>query len=367
MGPMRAEESGRRLTALRRRLRDLSLDGLVVTAPPNIRYLSGFTGSLGYLLIGQEVAEILGDSRYWLQMEEEAPGFALVRSGPSLGLWALVADRLKLHGLMRTGVEAQHLTVDMYDRLRTALPGSAALQSTGGLVEDLRMCKTPQEIAQLRLVAGIAGRAFDRILEVVRPGLRERDVAFLLEQAFVELGADGPSFESIVASGERGALPHGRASDRVLQRGDMVVVDFGARAGGYNSDTTRTIVLGEPTKEQRRVIDAVREAQAASLSMMKPGVAADAVDRRAREVAIRLAGADHAFGHGLGHGIGLMVHERPYLSPSDQTTLAAGMVITNEPGIYVPGWGGVRLEDMVLIADQGPEVISPASYEVVVR
>src|SRR5207302_9074128 len=168
------------------------------------------------------------------------------------------------------------------------------------------------------------------------------------------------AFEPIVAAAERGALPHGRASDRVLERGNMVVVDFGASAGGYQSDTTRTIVVGTPTADQTRVIEAVRRAQLESMALMKPGVAADAVDRRAREV---LAGEAHAFGHGLGHGIGLQVHERPYLSPTDQTVLQAGMVITNEPGIYVPGWGGVRLEEMLLITEDGPEVLTPASAE----
>jgi Xaa-Pro aminopeptidase len=191
--------------------------------------------------------------------------------------------------------------------------------------------------------------------------LRERDVAFLLEQTFRELGADGPAFETIVAAGERGALPHGRASDRVLERGDMVVIDFGATAAGYHSDTTRTIVLGEPTTEQARVIEAVRQAQLASMALMKPGVAADAIDRRAHEV---LAGEAHAFGHGLGHGIGLQVHERPFLSPTDHTALRAGMVITNEPGIYIPGWGGVRLEEMVLITEAEPEVLTSASWEI---
>ena len=230
-----------------------------------------------------------------------------------------------------------------------------------GLVEELRIVKTPEEIELLRAVAAIAGRAFDRVRGAIRPGLRERDIAFLLEQTFRELGADGPAFETIVAAGERGALPHGRASDRVLERGDMVVVDFGATAAGYHSDTTRTIVVGEPSTEQARVIEAVRQAQLASMELMKPGVAADAVDRRAREV---LAGEAHAFGHGLGHGIGLQVHERPFLSPTDHTALRAGMVITNEPGIYIPGWGGVRLEEMVLITDNGPQVLTAASWEI---
>jgi len=360
---MRADQSARRLAKLRGRLIELELDALVVTGSENIRYLSGFSGSLGYLVIGTTAAEIIGDSRYWIQMEAEAPGFTLVRSGPSHGLWALVSERLKASGFRRVGFESQKLTVDQHQRLRAALPSERTLVSTIGLIEELRIVKTPEEVELLRAVGSIAGRAFDRVRTAIRPGLRELDVAFLLEQTFRELGADGPAFESIVAAGERGALPHGRASDRVLQRGDMVVVDFGARAGGYHSDTTRTIVIGTPTAEQVRVIDAVREAQRASMVLMKPGVAADAVDRRAREV---LAGEAHAFGHGLGHGIGLEVHERPFLSPSDQTTLQAGMVVTNEPGLYVPGWGGVRLEEMVLITDDEPEVLTPASREVAV-
>jgi len=358
---MRADESARRVAAVRRRLVDLELDGLVVAGLENIRYLSGFSGSLGYLVIGSAAAEIVGDSRYWIQMEAEAPGFTLVRSRASHGLWTLVAERLTALGLRRIGFESQQLTVDQHQRLRAALPAELTLVPTAGLIEELRMLKTADEVELLRTVASIAGRAFDRVRSVVRPGLRERDVAFLLEQTFRELGADGPAFDTIVAAGDHGALPHGRASDRVLDRGDMVVVDFGARAGGYNSDTTRTIVVGTPTSEQTRVIEAVRQAQLASMALMKPGVAADAVDRRAREV---LAGETHAFGHGLGHGIGLEVHERPFLSPSDQTTLQAGMVITNEPGIYVPGWGGVRLEEMVLVTDKGPEVLTPASQEV---
>ena len=340
---------------------DLELDGLVVTGPENVRYLSGFSGSLGYLVIGTGTAEILGDSRYWLQMEAEAPGFTLVRSGPSHGLWALISERLKTLRLRRIGFESQEMTVDQHQRLAAALSPELTLVPTAALVEELRIIKSAEEVALLRAVASIAGRAFDRVRSAIRPGLRERDVAFLLEQTFRELGADGPAFETIVAAGERGALPHGRASDRVLEHGDMVVVDFGATAAGYHSDTTRTIVIGEPTTEQARVIEAVRQAQLASMALMKPGVAADAIDRRAREV---LAGEAHAFGHGLGHGIGLQVHERPFLSPTDHTALRAGMVITNEPGIYIPGWGGVRLEEMVLVTETDPEVLTSASWEI---
>src|SRR6266550_413365 len=306
---MRRDQSAGRVAALRGRLVDLELDGVVITTLENIRYLSGFSGSLGYLVIGRTDAEILGDSRYWLQMEAEAPGFTLVRSGPSHGLWALVAERLKALGLRRVGFESQHLTFDQHQRLSAALPGEHTLVAIAGLVEELRIVKTPEEIELLRAVVAIAGRAFDRGLE----------------------------------------------------RGDMVVVDFGATAAGYHSDTTRTIVVGEPSAEQARLIEAVRQAQLASMELMKPGVAADAVDRRAREV---LSGEAHAFGHGLGHGIGLQVHERPFLSPTDHTARRAGMVVTNEPGIYIPGWGGVRLEEMVLITETGPEVLTAASWEI---
>src|SRR5207248_9885075 len=213
-----------------------------ISTSENVRCLSGFSGGIAYLLISRAVAEILGGSRYWLQIEAEAPGFTLVRCGPSHGLWALVAERLKALGLRRVGFEAQHLTFDQHQRLSAGLPGEHTLVAIAGLVEELRIVTTPEEIELLRAVAAIAGRAFDRVRRAIHPGIRERDVAFLLEQTFRELGADGPSFETIVAAGERGALPHGRASDRVIDPGDLVVVDFGARAGGYNSDTTRTIV-----------------------------------------------------------------------------------------------------------------------------
>src|SRR3989442_1442541 len=274
---MRRDQSASRVAALRGRLVDLELDGVVITTPENIRYLSGFSGSLGYLVIGRTDAEILGDSRYRLQMEAEAPGFRLVRSGPSHGLWPLVAERLKALGLLRVGFESQHLTFDQHQRLSAGLPPEGTLVATAGLVEELRIVKAPEEVELLRSVAGIAGRAFDRVRGAIRPGLRERDVAFLLEQTFRELGADGPAFETIVAAGERGALPHGRASDRGLERGDMVVVDFGATAAGYHSDTTRTIVVGEPSTEQARVIEAVRQAHLASMDLMNPGGAADAL------------------------------------------------------------------------------------------
>ncbi len=361
---MRLAERVRRLEPLRARLHQLGLEGLVVSAPANIRYLSGFTGSLAYLVVGQETAEILGDSRYWVQIEEQAAGFDLVRAGLSSRLFDLVPERITALGWRQVGFEAQHLTVAVHEALRAALDSRVRLEATSGIVEDLRIIKGPDEIQLLRTAAGISSRAFDRVAGALRPGLRERDVAFLLEQTFRELGADGAAFETIVAGGPRGALPHAQASERVLERGDLIVIDFGARAAGYHGDITRTIVLGEPTPEQQRALDAVRDGQAASLAATRPGARTDALDRIARETVTQAVGPQACFGHGLGHGIGLEVHERPRLAATDRTVLEPGMVITNEPGVYIPGWGGVRLEEMVLVTERGHEILSSATRQV---
>jgi len=360
-------ERQQRLDALRQRLAAANLPALVVSAPANIRYLSGFSGSLAYLLIGADgLAEILGDSRYWVQMEEEAPAFALVRAAQSSDLLGSVPAQLKAHGLGRVGFESEHLTVSMYEHLRTALDGPLALEPTTGLVAELRARKSPHEIELLRKAASISSRAFDRVTQAMRPGLRERDVAFLLEQTFRELGADGPAFEPIVAAGERGALPHARASDRVLTAGDMIVMDFGARVHGYHGDITRTVVLGTPTPEQQRALDAVAGAQAASLQATRPGTPTGEADRIAREHVTAAIGPQATFGHGLGHGIGLEVHERPRIGRGEQTPFQATMVVTNEPGVYIPGWGGVRLEEMLVVTEAGYEVLSTASRQVTV-
>ena len=353
-----------RLEPLRRRLAELELDALLVTGAANVRYLSGFTGSLAYLVIGPEAAEILGDSRYWIQMEQEAAGFELVRPAASADLLSLVPERLASIGRRRVGFEAQHLTVSAFDRLRQGITEAVALEPTTGLVEEMRMRKTEEEIARMRAAASISSRAFDRIRRTIRPGLRERDLAFLLDQSFRELGADSPAFETIVASGENGARPHAHPTERMIERGDMIVFDFGARVAGYCSDISRTVVVGELSAEQRRVIEAVQQAQAAALEAMRPGISADAVERVARRSIAQTIGPEHAFGHPLGHGVGLEIHERPLLAARDRTELAPGMVITNEPGVYVRGWGGARIEDMVLITESGHEVLTAASREV---
>lgn len=359
------EQRTGRLDSLREALTARQLDGLLVSAPASIRYLSGFTGSLAYLVIGLDAAEIIGDSRYWVQMEEEAPSFQLVRSSLSSDLLSLVPERARSLGLGRLGFEAQHLTVAAHGALARAVDSAITLEPTSGIVETLRMRKSPEELTLLRSAAAISSRAFDRVRAAVRPGIRERDVAFLLEQTFRELGAEGPAFETIVASGDRGALPHARAGDRQIEAGDLIVFDFGARAGGYCADISRTVVVGSPSADQQRALEAVRAAQAASISAMRAGTTGREVDEIARKAVREALGDADCFGHGLGHGVGLEVHERPILNPRDTTVLEPGMVITNEPGMYRPGWGGVRLEEMVAVTADGPEILSTASRDVV--
>ena len=354
-----------RLDALRRRLEALGLDLLFVSHRPNVRYLSGFKGSLGYLLIGRSVAEIMGDSRYWLQMEEQAPTFSLVRAAQSGGLTKMVCERIRALGGHRVGFEAEHLTVAEVELLRRWLGDDIELTSTSGVVEALRARKDAWEIERLRQAAETASLAFNRTLPRVRPGLLEKDVRRMLETEFIEMGARA-AFETIVGSGPRGALAHAAPTDRVLARGDLVVIDFGVELDGYHSDMTRTLVLGEPQARARDAIDAVAAAQSSAIKMARAGFSTEALDRSAREAVAEVVGQDGAFQHGLGHGIGLEVHEFPIMGRPDGSKLETGMVITIEPGAYLAGFGGVRFEDMVVIKEHGCEVLSSASRQVVV-
>jgi Xaa-Pro aminopeptidase len=354
-----------RLDALRGRLGALDLDLLFVSHRPNVRYLSGFKGSLGYLLIGLEVAEIMGDSRYWLQMEDEAGGFSLARATQSSGLTGMVADRIRALGRRRVGFEADHLTVAQLDLMRGSLGNEIELVATSGVVEALRARKDAWEVQRLRKAAETASLAFNQTLPRIRPGLREKDVRRMLETAFIELDAR-PAFETIVGSGPRGAFAHAAPTDRVLSLGDLIVIDFGVELDGYHSDMTRTVVLGQPQPRQQEAIDAVAAAQTSAIKMAHAGFSTESLDRSAREAVAEVVGHESAFQHGLGHGIGLEVHEYPIMGRPDGSMLESGMVVTIEPGAYIAGFGGVRLEEMVLIKEQDCEVLTNASRQVVI-
>lgn len=345
-----------RLAALRDAIGRADLDALLVTALPSIRYLTGFSGSNALLLVSAIDCVLFTDFRYETQVADEVgPGTTVKIEPTSLwaGLWPSIAST---PGVERIGFESAHLLHRDFARLLEQ--GSRwQWRPTAELVESLRAVKDAGEVALIRRAVGMAERALERTLAALRPGLTETMVAGVLEQHLREEGSEAFPFPSIVASGPRSALPHARAGDRRLTTGDFVLLDFGAVADGYCSDITRTVVLGPATAEQREVYEVVREANARASGAVRVGMRGMAADAIARDY-IDACGYGDAFGHSLGHGIGLEVHEAPRLAKTVEAPLAAGMVVTIEPGIYRPGWGGVRIEDDVLLTDSGVEVLT---------
>jgi Xaa-Pro aminopeptidase len=345
-----------RLAALRDALGRADLDALLVSALPSIRYLTGFSGSNALLLVSTLDCVLFTDFRYETQVADEvgtSTTIKIERTSLWAGLWPTIAASA---GVERIGFESAHLLHRDFARLLEQ-GGRWQWRPTTDLVEALRAVKDAGEVAQIVRAVGMAERALERTLAALRPGLSETMVAGLLEQHLRDEGSEAFPFPSIVASGPRSALPHARAGDRRLETGDLVLLDFGAVSGGYCSDITRTVVLGAATAEQRAIYDVVREANSRASGAVRVemlGMAADAV---ARDY-IDACGYGDAFGHSLGHGIGLEVHEAPRLAKTVETPLAAGMVVTIEPGIYRPGWGGVRIEDDVLLTDTGAEVLT---------
>ncbi len=363
-------ERQRRLGAA---LLERRLDAFVVTTPANIRYLSNHVGSAGILLVRDGDLRLLVDFRYReavqvLQASSAAcPDLTVVPVGASYE--EALAECLAEAGLPRVGVEGGHLTVARFDWLRQALTARRSptvLEPTERVVERLRVVKDPYEIAALRTAAARLTAVAERACDAVRPGVPERAVAAAIERELREAGFERPAFDTIVASGPNAALPHHRAGDRVLETGDAVVLDFGGVLDGYCSDLTLTVSAGPPTGELRRVYASVLAAQQAAIRSVRPGVEAHAVDAAARG-SLEADGLGEAFGHGTGHGLGLDVHEEPRLArrrtDSPGVVLEPGMVFTVEPGAYLPGWGGVRIEDDVLVTPDGCDVLTSVSRE----
>ncbi|GAB4566434.1 MAG: aminopeptidase P family protein [Anaerolineae bacterium] len=348
-----------RLARLRKALAERDLDGIFVSRAENRRYLSGFTGSAGWLLITHDEALLMTDFRYWEQSRLEAPDFELVK----------VVDRLDdvLPGVVerfegkRIAFEAAAITVDEHQRWMAANDAVTWVAETN-LVEEIRAVKDEAEIGLIREAARIADAALAAALAEVRPGMLERDLAWLLERRMREQGADGPAFDIIVAGGASGALPHAHARRAPLPAGQPIVIDMGAVVDGYRSDMTRTICLGEPADPNSfwTVYNTVLKAQQAALEGIRAGMAGPEADALARDV-IQRAGYGEEFGHSLGHGVGLAIHEEPRLGRRSTTVLQPGMVVTIEPGIYLPGWGGVRIEDLVVVREDGLEVLTSSS------
>jgi Xaa-Pro aminopeptidase len=337
-----------RISAARGCLERVKADLLLVTNLSNIRYLTGFTGSEALLVLSPEDGWFLTDSRYTSQANDEVSGAKVIEFSNRLDSLVQV---LKQPGATRIAFEAAQMNVQMYQdlvkRLRDVEFVAADTETTA-----LRRAKDAGELEILGRVADMASQSLLEILKEVKPGAVESEVAWALEVAMRNRGADGKSFDFIVASGERGALPHGKASEKKLKAGELVTIDYGATYRGYCSDETVTVCLGEPDERQREVYETVLAAQQTAIDAVRPGITLRELDAKARDL-ILARGYGEYFGHGLGHGVGIDIHEYPTVSPRNATVAEEGMVITIEPGIYIPGWGGVRIEDTVVVEADG--------------
>jgi len=352
--------SNQRLKHLRERFAVSEIDAMLVSSAENRRYLSGFHGTAGYLLITAEKAVLATDFRYTEQALAQAPDFEILRIANSLADWfpGLVAEL----GIKNLGFEGGDITYHVYRQLTDALKkkeSTARMVPLDGLVEQLRVVKEPGEIELIARAAAITDRAFEAVEGAIRPGITELEVAWEMEKALRENGSQAPAFEIIVASGPNAALPHARPSNRVVGEGEPVVVDMGARYEGYAADLSRTVCAGQPDATFQKVYRTVLDAQAAAVAIIAEGITGHRADSAARSVITR-AGYGEEFGHSLGHGVGLAAHELPRLSPGAEEPLRDGMVFTVEPGIYISGWGGVRIEDLVMMENGRVRALSKA-------
>ena len=351
---------GNRLQKLRRKLTKKEIDAIFISQPENRFYLSGFDGSSGFLLITPQKAILATDFRYLEQAEGQAPDYEIFRVTDNTEDWfpRLVSEL----NLKRLGFEGGHITFSMYrqlsDILNKAQP-QLKLVPIDGLVESLRAIKEPGEIELINKVVEMTDEAFEYIEDMIYIGTSEKEVAWEIEKFLREKGSQTTPFDIIVASGPNSARPHAKSSSRAIRAGEPVLIDMGAKFGGYSSDLSRTICLGNGDDTFKKVYDTVLSAQLAALTMIKPGMTGGEIDNLARAV-IEQAGYGEAFGHGLGHGIGLAPHEQPRLGPGSSEQIVDGMVFTVEPGIYLTGWGGVRIEDVAVMENGKVRVISKA-------
>jgi len=355
-------DHNRRIGLVRRRMTRAGLHGLLVTHLPDVRYLCGFTGSSAALAITRRSTRLFTDGRYAAQASEEVRA-ARVQIVSSILANNAVVWLAAQNGVQFVGFDPARTTVAEITRIRTALPShlrrTFLVPLAAPLVEPLRWVKEEEELEIMREAALLGCRLFDHLLTFMRPGLAEFEVAAELEYRARSLGAEGMSFETIVASGSRSALPHGRASGSLLPRRGFVTLDFGIIREGYCSDMTRTVHLGKPSAKERDTYHAVLEAQESAVAAVSGGVRCGDVDEAARSV-LRTAGLAEAFSHSTGHGVGLEIHESPRIGAGQTTRLEPGMVITIEPGVYLPGQFGIRIEDMVAVTRSGGEVLTPA-------
>ncbi len=351
-----------RQKTFQRTLESYDLDGFVITHPANLRYLCGYTGSNGLLLFLGTRSIFFTDGRYTEQAYTEVEGpRVVIAKGPLLDAAAKIIERLLRATI---GFEADYTSVAAAEELRKLLHRGVKWKPTVGLAMQQRVIKEPGEITAIRAAVKVGAAVYEDARTSIRPGVLESEVAGKLEYAARQAGADGMSFDTIVAAGKRAALPHGRASNQPIPRQGFVVVDSGVILRGYCSDMTRTIHVGRISREERRWYEIVLEAQLAGIAEVIPGRLAGQVDQAARQV-LRRHKLDQYFTHSTGHGVGLEIHEPPRLGKMQTEPLVPGMVITIEPGIYMPGKGGIRIEDMVLVTEKGCEILTPVTKDLV--
>lgn len=349
-----------KINKLREVMNEKGLEAVVILSPYNRRYLSGFTGTSGSLLITQDKSLLITDFRYIQQANDQAQDFEVInQEGPML---SKINDLIKEGQYKNVGVESHLITYNVYQALNT---DAVELSSIESVIETIRMVKDEFEIKQIQKAADIVDETYEHILKWVKPGMTENEVNNEMEMFMRSKGATCSSFDTIVASGHRGALPHGVASNKVIEEGDMITLDFGALYEGYVSDVTRTFAIGEPKEEMKKIYNIVLEAQLAALEQIKPGMTGKEADTIARDI-IKSYGYGEQFGHSLGHGIGLEVHEGPALSQKSDIVLEENMCITLEPGIYVDGLGGVRIEDDVLVTKNGLQRFTKSSKDLII-
>lgn len=354
-------DSQMKLAKIREKMAGEGVDAFLVTTYLNWRYLSGFTGDAGQVLITENSSYLFTDSRYTEIAAEEAPDFNVVETGVDIDP---LKDALKKEGVRSLAFEKDQVTYANFERMQERFEG-IRLEGVSRWIEDLRMVKSPEEIALIAKAQEIADEAFSLASRAIRVGATENELALELEFTMRRLGADGLAFPIIAVSGARSSLPHGQPTDNKVAPGDFLTFDFGARYKGYCSDETRTFVIDPLDKKHEEIYKVVLEAQLAGLEAAKPGVPGKDVDAAARKV-IEDAGYGQYFGHGTGHGVGLAVHEGPSAGKKGETLLEPGMVITVEPGIYIPGFGGCRIEDLIVITESGKEILSGSPKELTV-
>ncbi len=336
------------------------IDGMMITKAENRRYITGFTGSAGIAIISKDRNILITDFRYLEQAAEQAPDFEIhdVTKDISVNVKEIVTEL----GIKKLGFETQGMNYFEYRLYHRQLQDITEMVPLDGITEELRIIKDESEIALLKKAAEIADAAFEHIVTFIKPGLTELEVSLELEHFMKINGSEKNAFDIIVASGPRSSLPHGIASDRVIQSGEFVKMDYGAVYKGYHSDITRTVVVGEPTEKMLEVYGIVKKAQQTVLEQIKAGMTTVEADAIARDI-ITEAGYGSNFGHGLGHGVGLQIHEDPRVSPKETSILREQMIVTVEPGIYIPHWGGVRIEDDIVITRDGCRVLTSATKE----